>query len=174
MQIGLISDTHGYIDPKLERIFAGCDEIWHAGDWGNYEETVAKLKVICPVVKGVFGNIDGQDIRAEFAEYICFFAAGLKVSMIHIGNPRGIYTATLNNWLRKDKPKLFICGHSHILKVVQDKKFNHLHMNPGAAGMHGFHHVRTVLRFQINEGKISNLEAVELGPRTAENFPSAT
>ncbi|MDZ4757450.1 MAG: metallophosphoesterase family protein [Bacteroidota bacterium] len=174
MKVGLISDTHSYLDPKLERIFAGCDEIWHAGDWGNYDSTVPFLKNICPIIKGVYGNIDGKNIRDEFPEYICFEAERMKVSMIHIGNPRGIYTATLQNWLQADKPQIFICGHSHILKVFQDKKYKHLHMNPGAAGMHGFHHVRTVLRFEINAGKMSNLEAIELGPRTAENFPSAT
>lgn len=174
MKIGLLSDTHGYIDPKLHRIFGGCDEIWHAGDWGNYEETVTKLKAICPVLKGVYGNIDGQNIRSEFPEYISFVCEGVKISMMHIGNPRGIYYAPFELLMKRDKPQVFICGHSHILKVVQDKKWGHLYMNPGAAGMHGFHHVRTVLRFDITQGKIQNLEAIELGPRTAENFPSAT
>jgi putative phosphoesterase len=164
VKIGLISDTHDYLDPKVEKYFAECDEIWHAGDFGTVR--IAKeLEKIAPV-RGVFGNIDGQDIRIRYPEHARFQIEGLTVWMTHIGGYPGRYNPKIRARIYEEKPDLFISGHSHILKVMPDKKVkNLLHMNPGAAGKHGFHKVKTIMRFEIDQGKIQNLQAIELGPR---------
>lgn len=164
MRIGLISDTHGYLDPKVFEFFRDRDEIWHAGDFGeDVSEQLKKFKTL----RGVFGNIDGARQRAEYPEKIFFMCEGLKVLIIHIGGSPGHYYPEARKYIELHQPDIFVCGHSHILKVMQDKQYNMLYMNPGAAGKHGFHKVRTLLRFEINGNKIENPEAIELGLRGA-------
>ncbi len=163
IKIGLLSDTHGYIDPKVYKYFKDVDEIWHAGDIGDISVT-DELKAFKPI-RSVYGNIDNQIIRSEFREVEIFNVNGLKVVLTHIGGYPKRYSPGIKPLLQKEKPDLFICGHSHILKVIYDKELKLLHLNPGAAGFHGFHKVKTLLRFSINNGKIENLEVIELGPR---------
>lgn len=165
-KIGLLSDTHSYLDPKVFKYFTNVDEIWHAGDIGNPEVTdeLAKFKPL----RAVYGNIDDHNVRAQFPENEIFTLDGLKVVMTHIGGYPNRYSRGIPELLRMEKPDLFICGHSHILKVMHDRKLKLLHLNPGAAGFHGFHKVKTLLRFELNNGKIENLEAIELGPRTSK------
>ena len=163
-KIGLISDTHGYLDEKVFKYFEECDEIWHAGDFGA-SEISTQLSDFKPF-RGVYGNIDGRDVRVLHPEHEKFEIAGLSVWITHIGGYPGNYNPRIKAQIIKEKPDLFICGHSHILKVMKDPKIsNLLHMNPGAAGKHGFHHIRTLLRFDIDYGKISNVQAIELGKR---------
>lgn len=165
VRVGLISDSHGYLDPKLPELIKTCDEVWHAGDVGggsDFLETILHLK---PVVRGVYGNIDGRAVRQTFPEEAVFEVEGLKVMMTHIGGYPGRYAPTVKQRLLEVKPHVFIAGHSHILKVVRDKSLNLLHLNPGAIGFHGFQHVRTFLRFGIEAGKVVQMEAVELAPR---------
>lgn len=162
MRIGLFSDTHGSIDQRVFELFSDCDEVWHAGDFGDgIESGLNRFKLL----RGVHGNIDGQIIRAQFPEELFFTCEGIKVYMTHIGGSPGNYYPLAKKGIESQQPDLFICGHSHILKVVQDKKYNMLYMNPGAAGKHGFHKMRTMLRFEINGSKIEKLEAIELGLR---------
>ena len=164
MKIGLISDTHGYIDEKVKKYFADCDEIWHAGDFGNIEVS-DKLRRLAPL-RGVYGNIDGQDVRISHPEHQKFTIEGLKVWITHIGGYPGRYNPKIREDIYRLKPDLFICGHSHILKVMPDKKVkNLLHINPGAAGIVGIHKVKTIMTFEINAGKISEMKVIELGPR---------
>jgi len=163
-KIGLISDTHGFLDPKVFEYFKDCDEIWHAGDFGTMEvsERLAAFKPL----KGVYGNIDGQDIRLVHPLHSRFEMEGLKVWMTHIGGYPDHYAPGIRKELMEEPPDIFICGHSHILKVVSDKKLNNmLCINPGAAGIHGFHKIKTIIRFDLNAGKISNMQAIELGKR---------
>ncbi|UTW66265.1 metallophosphoesterase family protein [bacterium SCSIO 12643] len=162
-KIGLLSDTHSYIDPKVYKYFEHVDEIWHAGDIGTIEVT-DQLSEFKPV-RAVYGNIDNHVIRAQFKEVEVFELDGVKVLMIHIGGYPKRYVPQVKQLLLKEKPDLFICGHSHILKVIYDKELQLLHLNPGAAGFHGFHKIKTLLRFELNSGKIENLEIIELGPR---------
>jgi putative phosphoesterase len=162
MRIGLFSDTHGYIDPRIYDLFNDCDEVWHAGDFGEgIQDQFGDFKLF----RGVYGNIDGQKIRTTFPEELFFICEEVKVYMIHIGGTPGNYYSRAKKGIESFEPGLFICGHSHILKVMQDKKYNMLYMNPGAAGRHGFHKTRTLLRFEINGKKIEKLEAIELGLR---------
>ena len=163
MHIGLLSDTHGYLDRKVMDYFQNCDEVWHAGDIGD--GVAENLSSYLPL-RGVSGNIDGQKIRVEYPEELFFTCEDVKVLMIHIGGSPGNYYPQARRRIEETSPTLFICGHSHILKVMHDKKYNLLYMNPGAAGRHGFHKLRTVLRFEINGKKILNLEAIELGARS--------
>ncbi|MFW5707406.1 MAG: metallophosphoesterase family protein, partial [Bacteroidota bacterium] len=135
-KIGLLSDTHGYIHPEVPRIFKDCDEIWHAGDFGT-QETVNTLRAIKPL-RGVFGNIDGTDVRSEFPEMLRFLCEGVDVMMTHIGGYPGNYARQVREIMRVKPPRLFISGHSHILRIMYDKKHDCLHLNPGAAGRHGF------------------------------------
>ena len=158
--IGLISDTHGFLDSRFEAHLKKCDEIWHAGDIGNME-VVEKLKEIAPF-KAVFGNIDNHRIRLEFPEDLRFMCERVDVFITHIGGYPGRYDKRIKNKLQTTPPALFICGHSHILKVMNDKKLGILHMNPGAAGNSGLHKVKTMLRFKIDGKNISDLEIVEL------------
>jgi putative phosphoesterase len=164
LKIGLLSDTHGYLDPKIYDVFKDVDEIWHAGDLGTIE-LCDELKKLKPFY-AVFGNIDGKDIRLEYPLNLIIEREGLKILMTHIGGYPGNYEPKARRQIEEVKPDVFICGHSHILKVMRDEKHsNMLVMNPGAAGVQGFHKMKTVLRFTVNNGKIENLEAVELGKR---------
>ena len=162
-KILLISDTHSHIDEKILKYINLADEVWHAGDIGNLivTDTIKKLKPL----KAVFGNIDDNKARLEFPLHQRFMCEDVSVWMTHIGGYPGKYNPNIKFELETNTPKLFICGHSHILKVQFDKKLNLLHMNPGACGISGFHTVRTMLRFTINGEKIENLEIIELGNR---------
>jgi putative phosphoesterase len=163
-KILLISDTHGFLDPALEKFIDGCDEVWHAGDIGT-AALADQLSAKKPL-RAVFGNIDGADLRIQFPEIINFTCEGLKVCITHIGGYPGKYPAKIKSLLKEQKPGLFICGHSHILKVMYDKDLSLLHINPGACGVHGFHHVKTAVRFTIDKGEIKDLSVIELGRRT--------
>jgi uncharacterized protein len=167
MHIGLLSDTHGYLDDRILAHLEDVDEIWHAGDIGNIEVTdeLAKLHP----VRGVYGNIDGGVMRQVFPKHNRFIVEGVDVWITHIGGRPGRYNRDIYGQLMARPPKLFICGHSHITLVEMDKKINCLHMNPGAAGRSGFHVMRTLLKFRIDKGKIHDLRVVELGPRTIES-----
>ena len=163
-KIGLISDTHNYLDPKIEKYFKDCDEIWHVGDVGTINVIDGLLKIV-PTVRGVYGNIDGQDIRGYFPKNLRFKCEDVDVCMTHIGGYPNRYSLDVRDKIKKNPPKLFISGHSHILKVMFDKKLNLLHINPGAAGKHGFHKVKTIVRFTIDKENIKDLEVIELGER---------
>ncbi len=162
-KIGLISDTHGYLDDSVFKYFDECDEIWHAGDFGTIE-VADKLAAFKPL-KGVYGNIDGKDIRLIYPEHLRFKCEEVDVWMTHIGGYPGRYNPKIKAEIYTNPPKIFICGHSHILKVIYDKKIGTLHLNPGAAGKQGWHKMRSLLRFCISEEKIHTLEAIELGIR---------
>ncbi len=159
----LLSDTHGFIDERILSFAKQADEIWHAGDWGTGEVHKALSEIT--MVRGVYGNIDGQDIRQIYPLNKRFECQGWDVWITHIGGYPGRYNPKIREQIYRNPPGLFICGHSHILKVMRDQKTGLMHMNPGAAGRHGFHKVRTMLRFQISPGKLDKLEAIELGPR---------
>ncbi len=163
MKIGLISDTHGWLDEQVFRHFENCHEIWHAGDFGTME-VIEKLQSFKPL-KGVYGNIDEPAIQRIFPERLSFMCEGVKVCMQHIGGYTGKYAPNVKGWLQMEKAQLFISGHSHILKVMFDEQLKCLHMNPGAAGRQGWHQVRTLLRFNVNGNKMENLEVIELGKR---------
>lgn len=163
-RICLISDTHSFLEPKVLKYAADCDEIWHAGDIGTLE-LADKLSAIKPL-RAVFGNIDGAEIRLCFPLNLSFEIEGVKVLITHIAGYPGKFSARAFQLIKENQPDLFICGHSHILKVMPDKQNNLLFMNPGACGNHGFHQVKTILRFTIENGKILNLEAIELGKRS--------
>jgi len=164
-RIGLISDTHGYIDEAVFNHFANCDEIWHAGDFGNIELANNLANQSGLTVKGVYGNIDGQDIRSVFPEQVIFMCEEVKVMMRHIGGSPPTYNPETRKQLKIHQPQLFISGHSHILKVMFDDKINCLHMNPGAAGKQGWHKVRTLIRFVIDGKNMKDCEVIELGKR---------
>ncbi len=166
-RIGLISDTHNYLDDAVFKHFDKCDEVWHAGDFGT-SAIADKLKAFRPL-RGVYGNIDGQDIRNEFPEKLRFICEEVNVFMMHIGGYPGKYTAGAKAELTTHPTQLFIAGHSHILKVIYDPKFQCLHMNPGAAGTHGWHKVRTLIRFVIDGKDMKQCEVIELGPRSARD-----
>lgn len=159
-RIGLISDTHSYLDESVFRHFEFCDEVWHGGDFGSIG--VADQLAAFKPLKGIYGNIDGQDIRSRFPEVLNFDCEGIKVTMIHIGGYPNKYTPLARKVIAEQKPKLFISGHSHILKVMYDPKMNCLHMNPGAAGKQGWQKVRTLIRFVIDGEDIKNCEVIEL------------
>ena len=164
-EIALLSDTHGYIDEAVLRNLENCDEIWHAGDFGSIaiaEQITARTGLI---VKGVYGNIDGNDVRSVFPEKILFNCEGVTVYMKHIAGYPNRYATGVKQELIEANAKLFISGHSHILKVMYDDKINCLHMNPGAAGKQGWHKVRTLIRFCIDGNEISNCCIIELGSR---------
>ena len=163
MKILLLSDTHSHIDERIIKYANEADEIWHAGDIGDLKVTDT-LKKIKPL-RCVYGNIDDHKARLEFPLNNRFICEGMDVWITHIGGYPGKYNPTIREEINKIPPQIFICGHSHILKVQFDKKLNCLHLNPGAAGIHGFHQVRTMLRFEIIQGKIQNLEVIELGKR---------
>ena len=162
-RIGLMSDTHGYIDPKVFNYFKEVDEIWHAGDIGTIE-VVDELKKFKPL-RAVYGNIDGGDIRIELNEFERFKCEEVEVLMTHIGGKPGKYYPKAIEQLKTKSPQLFICGHSHILLVKMDPNFDMLWMNPGACGFKGFHSVKTLIRFSITKSKIHDLEVIEIGKR---------
>ena len=159
-RIGLLSDTHGYFDEKLKIFFKDCDEIWHAGDIGNMElsDEIAKFKAF----KAVYGNIDGHEVRAAWPRDQRFMLEETEVFMTHIGGYPGKYDPLIREIVFSNPPKLFISGHSHILKVMHDKKLGLLHINPGAAGKHGMHKFRTAVRFSIEGERIYDLEVWEV------------
>lgn len=159
-RIGLISDTHGCFDDKFKKFFTECDEIWHAGDIGNID-IIKKIEAFKPL-RAVYGNIDGFEIRSFIPEIQKFTIESVKVFMIHIGGYPGRYENKIKAQLFTDPPDIFISGHSHILKVMPDKKLNLLHINPGASGFSGFHQARTAVRFIIDTSKIRDLEILEL------------
>jgi len=158
-KILLISDTHGYIDEKIVKYANKVDEIWHAGDIGDISVS-DKLKKIKPL-RGVYGNIDDQKIRAEFPLHNRFICEKVNVWITHIGGYPKRYNPKILEELKSNSPDLFICGHSHILKVINDKELDLLHINPGAIGKHGLHRVRTMIQFEINGKKIENLSVIE-------------
>jgi putative phosphoesterase len=159
-RIGLISDTHNYLDEAVFKHFDQCDEIWHAGDFGTIA-LADRLAAFKPL-KGVYGNIDGKDVREVYPEHLRFECEGVDVWITHIGGYPGRYSAPIKAQIVAHPPKLFITGHSHILKVMPDKNLDLLHINPGAAGKQGWHKVRTLIRFSISNGRIHDLEVIEL------------
>jgi len=161
-KIGLLSDTHGYLDEAVFKHFDDCDEIWHAGDFGP--DVADRLAAFKPL-KGVYGNIDDKIIRQQFPEHLRFNCEQVDVWMTHIGGYPGKYAPGIREEIYNKPPKLFITGHSHILKVMFDPKIQCLHINPGAAGKSGWHKVKTLIRFCISDEKIHTLEAIELGNR---------
>lgn len=163
IKILLLSDTHSYIDNDILKYVKQVDEVWHAGDIGDLEVTDA-IKKLKPL-RAVYGNIDDTKARMEFPENNRFMCEGVDVWITHIGGYPNAYNMRVRDEIKQNPPKLFICGHSHILKVMPDKKLHLLHMNPGAVGKHGFHKVRTMLRFTIDGSKIDNLEVIEFNKR---------
>lgn len=164
MKIGLLSDTHTFLDEKIFEYFKDVDQIWHAGDIGN-DELADQLEAFKPL-RAVYGNIDGGKLRIRYPEDQIFSVEGVSVWMTHIGGYPPRYTSRVKTAIMKYNPKLFICGHSHILKIMPDKKRpGSLCINPGAAGKHGFHIEKTIVRFELTEGKIKNLEVIKLGKR---------
>jgi len=158
-KILLISDTHGYIDDRIIQYAKQSDETWHAGDIGELKVTDELKKVT--TVRAVHGNIDNNKIRAEYPENLRFQIEEMKIWITHIGGYPNKYNQRIRQEINNNPPDIFICGHSHILKVINDKKLDVLHINPGAIGKHGFHHVRTMIRFEIMKSKIQNLEVIE-------------
>lgn len=164
MKIGLLSDTHGWIHPKLFDFFAGCEEIWHAGDIGNLE-TADRLAAFKPF-RAVYGNIDGGQVRSVYKEHLRFKVEDLSVWITHIGGFPGNYDPRVKQEIYSNPPGLFICGHSHIARIMFDKKGNFLYVNPGAAGYIGFHKIMTAVRFEVDGKNIHAMELVELGERS--------
>ncbi len=164
MEIGLISDTHGYLDHRVYRAFEDCDEIWHAGDFGDIQ--IANDLAAFRPFRGVFGNIDDQAVRQEYPEDLRFEIEGLDVWLTHIAGHPGRYSRRVNAELKRRAPGLLVCGHSHILLVQQDKRFGQMqYINPGAAGDYGDHLVRTLMKLKIENGRCFDLRVIELGPR---------
>jgi len=167
MKIGLISDTHSYLDPKVFHYFKDCDEVWHAGDIGD--AAVANALEDFKPLRAVFGNIDERPLQVRFPEDLRFNCEGLDVWMTHIGGVPPGYNPRVKKLLKASAaPDIFICGHSHILRIKRDPAFNNmLYINPGAAGNHGFHTMKTLVRFDITNKIIGNMEVIELGKRGA-------
>ncbi len=162
IKVGLIADTHGYLDPQVNNYFEDRDEIWHAGDFGNWS-VAERLQKIAPVT-GVYGNVDGPDLRNEYPQHQRFEREGLRVWMTHIGGTPGRYALPIREEMEKDPPELFICGHSHILKIARDPELDKMiFMNPGAAGKYGFQVYRTCVRFNVYEGNVHDVEVINLG-----------
>ena len=162
-KILLLSDTHGHLDDKIIKYVNQADEVWHAGDIGK-EEIINYLTEIKPL-KAVFGNIDDKEIRLITKEFLYFNYEKNKILITHIAGYPGKYNKNVNRLISIYEPNILVCGHSHILKVMYDKKNKHLHLNPGAAGISGFHNIRTMLRFKLDSDKIKELEIIELGKR---------
>jgi putative phosphoesterase len=162
-RIGLLADTHNYLDDQIFRHFEECDEIWHAGDFGSME-IAGRLNEFRPL-KGVYGNIDDKGIRANYPEKLRWSCEAVDVLMIHIGGYPPKYNPGVKKILMDSPPQLFICGHSHLLKIMYDDKLSCLHMNPGAAGKQGWHKVRTVIRFMVDGKEMKDCEVIELGKR---------
>lgn len=164
-RIGLMSDTHGYLHPDIFTYFSDVDEIWHAGDLGS-GEVADRLEAFKPL-RAVWGNVDGGALRIRYPEYIRFVSEGVEVLMIHIAGSFGTYTPKLRDMLRSKVPQVLVCGHSHILKIVFDKTYNMLYINPGACGKQGWHKQQTLLRFSVDSGKLKDLEVIELPKETS-------
>ena len=162
-RIGLISDTHSYLDPAVFKYFDEVDEIWHAGDFGTL--ALADELLAFKPLKGVYGNIDDKDVRQIYPEHLKFKCEEVNVWMTHIGGYPDRYSSSVKPEIYTKSPDLFVAGHSHILKVIFDKKINCLHLNPGAAGKYGWHQKRTLMKFCISEKKIHTLDVIELGNR---------
>jgi putative phosphoesterase len=163
-RIGLISDTHGFLDPKVFQYFEDCDEVWHAGDFGTLELS-DQLAAFKPM-RGVYGNIDGKELRLVHPKDQRFEVEGFKIWMTHIGGYPGSFPSAISKEMDRYKPDIFICGHSHILKIMPDKSRHHLLcINPGAAGIHGFHKVKTLVKFDLLNKKIENMKVIEMGKR---------
>lgn len=164
-KIGLLSDTHSFLDERIFQYFAECDEVWHAGDFGSMS-VIDRLRAFKPL-RGVYGNIDNALIQAEMPLDLRFECEGVPVFMTHIGGYPGRYNPRVRKILMADPPRdgLFICGHSHILKAMPDRQLGFLHLNPGACGNEGWHTVKTLMRFVLEAGAIRELEVIELGPR---------
>ena len=162
-QIGIISDTHSFLDDAVFRHFAHCDEVWHIGDFGD-SALADKLSAFKPL-RGVYGNIDGQEVRADYPLFETFSCEEVKVLMTHIGGYPPKYNAASKALIKEHQPQLFLSGHSHILKIMYDEAVQCLHINPGAAGKHGWHKVRTLVRIAIDGAVIKNCEVIELGSR---------
>lgn len=164
MKIGLLSDTHGFLDPKIFEHFQQCDEVWHAGDIGD-AEVADRLESFKPL-RAVYGNIDDKDIRTRYPEDLIFDCEGLSVWITHIGGTPPRYNPRITKILQTRTPHIFICGHSHILRIGKDPlRQNMLFINPGAAGNHGFHHMKTIVRFEVIAKEVKNMEVIELGRR---------
>jgi putative phosphoesterase len=163
MYIGLLSDTHGWLNPRLFEYFSECDEIWHAGDIGNLE-TADRIAAFKPL-KAVYGNIDNAQVRTVYKENLRFYAEEVNVWITHIGGTPGRYDPRVKPDIYENPPDLFICGHSHIAKIMHDPKSGFLYVNPGAAGYTGFHKYMTAVRFRIEGKKILQMELIELGER---------
>jgi len=168
MEIGIISDTHSYLDDRILHHLKECNLIIHAGDVGDYT-VIERLKALAPV-ECVYGNIDNSSIRGEFPEWKLLDLEGVSVLVIHIAGAVGKYNQKVRKLLVEHKPKVLICGHSHILKVIRDDLFHVIHINSGAAGRHGFHKMRTLIRVSAAEGSLKNLRIVELGPRSTQSI----
>lgn len=166
-RIGILSDTHSCWDERFATHFAGCDEIWHAGDVGDIE-VIRRLEETAPIVRAVYGNIDHGEVCRRCRETEIFEIEGIRVWMTHIGGYPGRYSSGVKQSLRLNKPNLMISGHSHILKVMWDQELNLLHINPGAAGYHGWQKERTLIRLTINNGNMHDLEVIELGKKTID------
>lgn len=164
-KIGLLSDTHGYIDESIIRHLSHCDELWHAGDFGSIGIAKELMDKTGLPLRGVYGNIDGYDIRSVYPEQLIFDCEGVTVFVKHIGGYPNRYAPGVKQELINAKAKLFISGHSHILKIIYDDKISCLHINPGAAGKQGWHKVRTLVRFTIDGADIKDCQVVELGKR---------
>jgi putative phosphoesterase len=164
MKIGLISDSHGYMSNDVLDYLRECDEIWHAGDIGDVS-VINKLETLKIPLQVVFGNIDHKSLQIQFEEDILMEREGIKIFMTHIGNYPPRYTTRVRAILERERPNLYVCGHSHILKVMPDRQLDLLHMNPGAIGHHGIHQIRTLLTFHIHQQKISEVNVIELGRR---------
>lgn len=163
-KILLLSDTHGYLDDSIQSYIEESDEVWHAGDIGNIE-LYDRLCSMHDHVRAVYGNIDGGELRVALPEYELISFGKLDILLIHIAGSFGRYTQNVRDLIQKFQPDVLICGHSHILKVGYDAKFGLLYMNPGACGHHGFHKMRTILRFVLTEDRIKDVEVIELGKR---------
>lgn len=161
MYIGLISDTHGIFDDEFRRFLEPVDELWHAGDWGGDDAFIKKITDFKPVV-GVYGNCDGSPVRYSFPQYQFLSRGGMSVLMTHIGGYPGHYDAKARRMIESMRPQIFICGHSHILKVMKDEHYGMMCINPGASGLQGWHLIRTALRFRIDNGNLRDMEVFEL------------
>ncbi|MDZ4710147.1 MAG: metallophosphoesterase family protein [Saprospiraceae bacterium] len=171
MKIGLLSDTHGFLDPGIFTVFEACDEIWHAGDFGT-QEVIDRLAAFKPL-KGVYGNIDAPEIQNQFPLQLNWTLGEFRIFMTHIAGYPGKYLRKIKQWIAANPCDLFICGHSHILKIIKDPVLGHLHINPGACGQEGFHFMRTAVRFDLIDNQLKNLEIIELGQRGLINPPSS-
>lgn len=164
IRVGVIADTHGYLDPNLEKHFKSCTEIWHAGDFGGVG-VIDELESWGKTLRLVHGNIDDHIVRTVASKDLLFQCEAHSVFMTHIAGYPGRYSKRVRELIALHQPGIVVCGHSHILKIIYDKKYNHLHINPGSCGKHGFHQIRTAIRFSIDGEKITDMQVIELGKR---------